>query len=101
MPSLHFKLKYLSPKKRKQATQQEHSRDKAKIRKGDCDVVLEGDQSDEVRQTIENEAADELEEVFQETLGPNARHVWNEDKRNLKAEFFKDQQLNCKLRKVL
>ena len=81
LPSSLFKLKYLSPKsvtKRKQATQQERSRDKAKIRKGDCDVVLEGDQSDEVSQiiqTIENEAADELEEVFQETLGPTARHV--------------------------
>ena len=77
--------------KRKQATQQERSRDKAKIRKGDCDVVLEGDQSDKISQiiqTIENEAADEFEEVFQETLGPTARHVWNEDKRNLKAGFF-------------
>lgn len=108
LPSSHFKLKYLSPKsvtKRKQATQQERTRDKAKIGKGDRDIVLEDDQSDEVSQiiqTIENKAAGELEEVFQETsLGPTARCVWNEDKKNPKAEFFRDQRLNCKLLRVL
>lgn len=83
--------------KRKQATQQERTHDKAKIARGDNDIVFEDDQRDEVIQTIENEAAGKLEEVFQETsVEPTAHCVWNEDKRNPKAEFFKDQQLNCK-----
>ena len=70
----------------------------------DNDIVLEDDQNDEVSQimeTIEKEAAGELEEVFRDTtLGPTARYVWNEDKRNSKVEFFKDQQLNCKFLRI-
>ena len=101
LPSSSFKLKYLSPKsvaKRKQATQRERSRDKAAVAKANSDIVLEDDQSDEVdqiMQTIENEAANELEEVLQEM--PAGHSIWNEDKRSTKADFFKDQRQNCKL----
>ncbi|XP_065903644.1 uncharacterized protein [Dysidea avara] len=98
LPSSSFKLKYLSPKsvaKRKQATQRERSRDKVAIAEANNEVVLEDDQSDEVNQimqTIESEAATELDEVLKEM--PTGRSIWNDDKRNPKAEFFKDQRLN-------
>ncbi|XP_065911308.1 uncharacterized protein [Dysidea avara] len=98
LPSSSFELKYLSPKsvaKRKQATQRERSRDKVAIAKANNEVVLEDDQSDEVNQimqTIESEAATELDEVLKEM--PTGRSIWNDDKRNPKAEFFKDQRLN-------
>jgi len=100
LPSSSFKLKYLSPNsvnKRKQATQRERSRDKAAIVKANNEIILEDDQSDEIgqiMQTIENEATTELEEVLQEM--PSGRSICNEDKKNPKAEFFKDQKLNCK-----
>ena len=46
--------------------------------------------------SIESQASKELDEVLQEgSLGPAARSIWNDDKRNPKAEFFKDQQRNC------
>ena len=94
LPSSSFKLKYLSPKsvaKRKQATQRERSRDKVAIAEANNEVVLEDDQSNEVNQimqTIESEAATELDEVLKEM--PTGRSIWNDDKRNPKAEFFKD-----------
>ena len=100
LPSSSFKLKYLSPKsvaKRKQAIQRERSRDKVAIAEANNEVVLEDDQSNEVNQimqTIESEAATELDEVLKEM--PTGRSIWNDDKRNPKVEFFKDQRLNCK-----
>ena len=64
------------------------------------DIVLEDEKSDEVRRimhSIESQASKELDEVLQEgSLGPAARSIWNDDKRNPKAEFLKDQQRNCK-----
>ena len=83
--------------KQKQATQRECSRDKVAIAEANNEVVLEDDQSDEVNQimqTIESEAATELDEVLKEM--PTGRSIWNDDKRNPKAEFFKDQRLNRK-----
>jgi len=101
LPSSNFKLKHLSSRsvtKWKQVTQRERTRYKAAIAKTNNDIVIESDQSDEVdqsMQTIENEAGDELEEVVQET--PGGRSIWNDDRRNPKADFFKNQQQNCKL----
>ena len=49
-----------------------------------------------IMQTIENEAADELEEVLQDM--PAGCSIWNNDhKRNPKVDFYKDQKQNCKL----
>ena len=48
--------------------------------------------------TIESRASKELNEVLQEgSLGSAAQSIWNEDKRNPKAEFFKDQQRKSSL----
>lgn len=83
LPSSNYNLKHLTPTsaaKRRQATQRERTRDKATIAKANSEVVLEDDQSDEVNQimqTIENEAADELEEVLQDM--PAGRSIWDND----------------------
>ena len=106
LPSSNFKLKYLSPQsvsKRKEATLREQSRDKAVIAKLSPDIVLEDDQSDEmatILETIEEEAPDELENVFKEadgqSVGTAVRNIWETDKRNAKTIFNKDQQVNRK-----
>ena len=106
LPSSNFKLKYLSPQsvsKRKEATLRERSHDKAMIAKLSPDMVLEDDQSDEVAtilETIEEKASDELENVFKEadgrSVGTAVCNAWETDKRNAKAIFNKDQQVNCK-----
>ena len=107
LPSSSFKLKYMSPNsvtKRKQAAQKERTRDKAHIARLNHDITLEDEQSDEVSQvmqTIESQVSKELDEVLQEgSLGPAARSIWNEDKKNSKAQFFKDQQRNCKAKHI-
>jgi len=103
LPSSNFKLKHMSPhsvNQRKQAAQRERARDKAKIARLNHDITLEDEQSDEISQimqTIESQASKELNEVLQKgSLGPTTRSIWNNDKRNSKAEFYKDQQLNSK-----
>ena len=103
LPSSNFKKKHLSPvsfTKREQAAQRERARDKAQIAKLRHHITLEDEQTDEVSQimhTIESQASKELDEVLQEgSMGPAARSIWSEDKSNPKAEFFKDQQHNCK-----
>ena len=72
-PSSNFKLKYLSPAsvtKRKKATQQERSHDKAKLLKyDDLDVTLEEDQSDELVNVVtklEEVAKEDLDNIFTE-----------------------------------
>ena len=67
------------------------------------DMVLEDDQSNEVAtilEIIEEKASHELENVFKEADGWSVRtavcNAWETDKRNAKAIFNKDQQINCK-----
>ena len=106
LPSSNFKLKYLSPQsvsKRKEATLRERCRDKAVVAKLSPDMVLEDDQSDEmakILETIEEAAPDELENVFKEadgqSVGNTVRNIWETDKRNTKAIFNKEQEVNRK-----
>ena len=67
------------------------------------DMVLEDDQSDEmakILETIEEAAPDELENVFKEadgqSVGNTVCNIWETDKRNTKAIFNKEQEVNRK-----
>ena len=107
-PPSRFKLKYLSPAstlKRKRATQQERSADKAKLAKYEhLDVTLDDDQNNEwnsVIEQIEEQYNGELDKVFQEAdakskqIGSRMQTLWKSD-RCAKAGFLKDQQCNRK-----
>ena len=71
-PFSSFKLKYLSPAKRKTAAQKERLLDKAKAsRLAEFDITLEDDQSDEVSEivsTIEEKDSDELETILKKQM---------------------------------
>ena len=106
-PSSTFKLMHLSPAsvaKRKRATQQERSRDKAKLlRHDDLDITFEEDQSDELSNVVtklEEVAKKDLDMIFSEAddknVGGTVREIWESDLRKSKLEFFKDQQRNSK-----
>ena len=69
----------------------------------DTEVLVDDEQSEELTgivEEIEKTCKGELDEVFKEadshSCGEPIREVWENDKHNLKAQFFKDQQSNRK-----
>ena len=104
-PSSTFPTKYLSPaskNKRIKLTQLERKNDKKLLKKYEfTDVVLEDEQHEEMSRIVEKISSQNfIDDLFSSMTGESKkmlRDLWENDKRNIKGEYEKDQKKNGKL----
>ena len=100
-------LKFMSPtsqKKRKDNSQRERDKHRAKLQKyGHTEITLDDEQHDELvklMEAIDEQGGNELETVLQDAecqgVGNAVREIWEMDKERMKEQFNHDQDTNCK-----